>query len=111
MRAHYFYTDEEKEEVELKARSIGLGILKDDEYRLTKSGAKNKSPYYEDTMDCGTGIVFVLAQDDHVWISLIGENKWFKTSPIVAVGTDNGNILIETENSYYKLEEVKNELH
>lgn len=94
-----------KEAVKTLARKVGLNKIKAKPiYSLHKTGAKNSSPYgYADEMFCGSGNVYIIGTENHVWIAVIGLNTWFKTSPVLScIKTDTG-FNIETENSFYEL--------
>ena len=99
---------EDKKNAKLLARKVGLNKTKAKvQYSLHKIGAKNTSPYgYADQMNCGTGFVSILAQDNHVWFLLDGINTWFKTSPVLSCQLIEGGFKIETANSFYELRKV-----
>lgn len=95
---------EDKENAKKLARKVGLNKIKaKPRYHLHKLGAKNTSPLYSDTMYCGKGNVYILAKDNFVWIGLIGNGNWFKTSPVLKCEQVGKNFKIETENSFYEL--------
>ena len=93
--------------VQLKAKSVGLSEVKDGTYLLRKTGAKNKSKLgYLDSFDVIIGEVFLVGNEDEVWVMFGDGNGWYKTSPVVSCTLTDMGFKFETWNSFYEALEV-----
>lgn len=86
-------------------------------YKLVKLGAKVPSArgYPNKMVALSEGEFFLCGaeQEEQAFVWLIGfstrglDGSYFKTSPILSCKEVKGGYKIETENSFYKLEEIK----
>ncbi len=88
--------------IKKNAKESGLDQIGPESFSLYKTGIKSLGHKLHDFVDRGN--VFIVGNDDYVWIVLMNLGSWFKTSPVLeCVRTDMG-FDIETENSYYRLD-------
>ena len=95
--------------IKKNAKSLGLNIISSSKkYTLFKIGSK--VPVHKRDLNrslpviSGHPKVVGYKEGEEVWIEFLNFMNWFKTSPIISCHkTDNGNIEIETENSFYEL--------
>lgn len=94
---------------DIRTNAMTVGLDKIDYegfYTLKKLGAKNKSPLgYPNAYTVTKGSVCLIGNQDFVAIYVTGMRDWFKTSPVVSCKKVKNGFKIETENSYYLLEE------
>lgn len=78
-------------------------------YFLQKLGAKNKSSLgYKDSFDIIKGNVVLISNGRAEWMIITHvRGDWYKTSPILKSQQKGKVIQFETENSFYKLSELK----
>lgn len=94
-------------ELEEKAIKVGLNIIDDSYYKLVKIDEKNKSPYgYPDKFIAGKGRVHVIGSSKAVAILVENTQDYFRTSEVISCKGDDGDYVLETLNSYYRLERL-----
>lgn len=81
-------------------------------YNLIKTGEKKVSPngLPENGLLCEDGVVRIHGTISESWLVVSGPDHWFRTSPVIGCTVIPGGYKIETLNSYYKLERVKDEV-
>lgn len=80
-------------------------------YNLIKTGEKKESinGLPEKGLLCENGVVRIHGTLSGSWLVVSGPDHWFKTSVVLKCSVIPGGYKIETLNSYYKLERVKDE--
>jgi len=93
----------------IKANAAKVGLQEIDYsgyYTLKKLGSKNPSPRgYPDMYTVCKGAVCLIGNEDFAAIFVTGLRDWFKTSPVISCKKVSNGFKIETENSYYLLEQ------
>lgn len=110
----YAQSPEQGEDAIAKAKAAGLDKIDyESVYKLVKLGAKRPSGKgYPDKMIAllrGTFWLISAKDKGELFVWLYGSwinGEWFKTSPILSCKKVKGGYKIETQNSFYKLEEV-----
>lgn len=97
--------------IKANAAKVGLDALNYDKgYKLIKIGVKNKSPFgLPDKGELSRGGISLVGNDDKVWLVFNSLSGWFKTSPVLRcwkADDGGGGYEFETENSFYRLEEL-----
>jgi hypothetical protein len=96
--------------IKKNAKKLGLHKINYDHvYLLHKTSAKvSSSRGYPDSFTVGTCFVRLVGNDTTVSIYISGLREWFRTSPILSCRKVKKGYKIETQNSFYFLEqEVK----
>lgn len=103
MKVHEFYNKEDAKVIKEQAKKLGLDVVKNVEYNLYKTGAKNFPVKLSNPVHQAKGFIYMMGLEGRTWISVIGLSHWFKTSPILSCKKEGNIIKIETENSFYEL--------